>query len=75
MSFPGFLPLDLLPIALCGRSPSTRYHKYLIAFSFIATVNFLQVNVTLSSAVIFGLAGVTVIAVMKVLSTYTNDDG
>ena len=75
MSFAGFLLLDLLPIALCGRSSSTRYHEYLIVVSLIATVNFLQVNVTLSSAVIFGLAGVTLIAVMKILSTYTNDDG
>ena len=64
-----------MPIALCGRSPLTRYHEYLITVPDKATAVIPQVNVTLSSAVIFGLVGVIVIAVMKILSTYTNDDG
>ena len=75
MSFAGFVPLDLFLIALCGRSPLTRYHEYLITASFASIVDFLQVNVTSSSAVIFGLAGSTMIAVMKTLSTYANDVG
>ena len=74
MSFAGFLPVDFFPIALCGRSPSTWYHMYWIGASLSSTVDLLQVNVTLLSAVTFGLAGSTAISVIKTLLTYVNDD-